>query len=175
MDMWQLFILCKGLEPTVRLQAFLLLVQIRCTVRTFYCVDVDLGLAERADLGGRSRLRGRFVQLVDAFDHQEDDESRQQKLYDDLNEITVCNDRCSCVLSSFEGRVAVAIECDQHIGEVDLTRDERDDWHDDVVDERADDVVESTADDNADCHIDHIAAHDEFLEFFYKYFHGFLL
>ena len=52
-----------------------------------YCVDVDLGLAERADLGGRSRLRGRSVQLVDAFDHQEDDESRQQKLYDDLNEI----------------------------------------------------------------------------------------
>ena len=72
MDMWQLFILCNGSETTVRLQAFLLLVQIRCTVRTFYCVDVDLGLAERAGLGGRSR----FVQLVDAFDHQEDDESR---------------------------------------------------------------------------------------------------
>ena len=49
------------------------------------------------------------MQLVDAFDHKEDDESRQQKLYDDLNEITVCNDRCSCVLSCFEGRVAVAV------------------------------------------------------------------
>ena len=155
--------------------AVYLFIEIRCTVRTFYCINVDLGLAERTDLGGRSWLRSRFVQLVDALDHQEDDESRQQKLYDNLNEIAVCDDRCSCVLSCLEGRVAVAVERDQHIGEVDLTRDERDDRHDDVVDERTDDVVESSADDNADCHIDHIAAHDEFLEFVYKCLHGVLL
>ena len=147
------------------------------TVRTLDCFNVNLRLAERADLCSRfwSRCRCWFVQPIDALDDKENNECGQQKLNNDLDEVSVCDDRSGCFLRCAEGRIAVAVKGDQHVCEIDFSSDECDDRHDNVIDKRTDDVVECTADDNADCHINYIAAHDEFLEFVYKCFHGFLL
>ena len=104
-------------------------------MRTFYCIDVNFRFAERTGFGYRSRRRGWLVQLIDAFDYQKDNESGQQKLYDDLDEIAVCDDRCSSILSCLEGGIAVAVEGDQHVGEIDLSGDECNDRHHDVIDQ----------------------------------------
>ena len=90
--------------------------QIRCAVRTLDRVLVDLGLAVRTDLGRDLRLwlRSRTVQLVQSLDDHEDHEGGEQKLYDDLNEIAVCDDGCR-IFCFLERGVVIAIEGNHQI------------------------------------------------------------
>lgn len=52
------------------------------------------------------------------------------------------------------------------VSEIDATRQDRDDRHDDIGDERADDLSERATDDDSHSEVDHVSAHGESLEFF---------
>ena len=85
--------------------------QIRRAVRALDRILVDLGLAVRTNLGRDLRfwLRSRTVQLVQSLDDHEDHEGGEQKLYDDLNEIAVCDDG-GRIFRFLERGVVIAIE-----------------------------------------------------------------
>ena len=58
---------------------------------------------------------------------------------------------------------------DAHFREI-CVEEQADEGVDDITHQRVDDGRERTADHNTDCHIQHVAAHGEGLEFFKKLF-----
>ena len=61
---------------------------------------------------------------------------------------------------------------DAHFREI-CVEEQADEGVDDITHQRVDDGRERTADHNTDCHIQHVAAHGEGLEFFKKLFDAF--
>lgn len=115
------------------------------------------------------------MKLVDAFDHNKDDKSSQQKLNDHLNEVAVCKNLSAEVSCFLQRNIGLSVQHEHFVSKIDPTCDQRDDGHYDVIDQGIDDVAEGTTDDHTDSHIDHVAAHDEFFEFIDKVVHDILL
>ncbi len=68
-------------------------------------------------------------------------------------------------LSRVQGRVMLAVQGDEYVGEVDAADRESDDRVDHVLDEAADDAGEGGADDDADRQVDDVPPHDERAKF----------
>lgn len=103
----------------------------------------------RAFLGGGVGGRGSLLHAVGRFDNEEDDEGNDKEVNDGLDECAVLDDFSN-------GQFA----------KVDSAHEQTNGGHDDVVDERTDNFSKCTANDNADGEVEHVAAHDEFFEFF---------
>lgn len=106
-------------------------------VRAFFCGGV---------CGGRSLLHA-----VGGFDDQEDHEGDDQEVYDGLDEHAPGDDGIPDLRGLF--------------AEVDAAQQNTDERHENVIDERCNDLAEGAA--NDDCHgkVEHVAAHNEVLEF----------
>ena len=52
----------------------------------------------------------------------------------------------------------------EKVAEVDVSQQQADGWHDDIVHQRFDDSTESRTDDDAHGHVHHVSAHGELLE-----------
>ena len=59
------------------------------------------------------------------------------------------------------------------ISKIDTTKDDADDWHNEVVDERADNFIECATDDDTNSEVDDIATVDEVAKFFENRIHLF--
>ena len=98
------------------------------------------------------------MQGVDGLDDHEQHECYDEEVNDGIDEGT---------------------NADHHIAHMDAdvreicVEKQADGGVDDVVHQRVDDGRERTADDNADCHIQHVAAHGKGLELFKKLFDAF--
>lgn len=99
------------------------------------------------------------MEVVDDFNHEEDDKSNDEEVDNILDEIAIGND----------GLIASAEEVgdsDGELGEVDAASDEPDNWHDDVVYKGINNGSKGRANDDAYGEVDDRAAVDEFSEFF---------
>lgn len=101
---------------------------------------------------------GTFTHTVQSTDDNKDTKSDNQEVYDVLDEVAVGD----------YGRGAAAEEIrnrDCEVFKFGTAANERDDWHQNIIDEGSDDCRESTADDNADGEIHNVAFVDKFFEF----------
>ena len=106
--------------------------------------------------------------------YAEDRESDDQEVHDNGDQIAVLDGHFGSGLH--HGTVGAHfgdsfLQHDLPLGEINAAGEHGDEGHDDVVDDGSGDLAESAADDNADCHVDHIAAHRKGLEFFKKLLH----
>ena len=98
---------------------------------------------------------------VNAQRHGADDE----KLDADRDEIAVIQRRSRRFLRGRQRRVALAVEADEQLTEIDFAEDQPERGHDDVVNQGGDDFAEGCADDHADGEVDGVAFRDEGFEF----------
>ncbi len=106
----------------------------------------------RTFLGGRVGGRGSLLHFVDGFDDQEDDKGDDEEVDDGLDEHAPHDDRIA--------------DSGTDAAEIHAAHEQTDQRGKDVLDERADDLPKRAADDDGDGEVEHVAAHDEFPEFF---------
>lgn len=95
----------------------------------------DIGGAEDTGLGGGGGNRGRSLQFIDGFDHQEDHQTDNQEIDQGVDEQAVIQ-RWSAKFFGFgQGLIGVAVEGNEQIGEIDISEQQPNGRHDDVIDE----------------------------------------
>ena len=107
--------------------------------------------------------------LIDYLDEHEDTERYNQEVKASLKEVSIVDGSSLKFLARYvDGR-----EGNLQVGEIDTADKPTDRRHDDIIDYGTNDFAECTTDDDTDCHVKHIAAHGEFLEFIQKCTHTF--
>ena len=99
------------------------------------------------------------MEVVDDFDHEEDDKGDDEEVNNILDEIAIGDD--SLIASAEE-----VGDSDGELGKVDAASDEPDNWHDDVIDKGINNGSKGRANDDAYGEVDDRAAVDKFGEFF---------
>ena len=105
------------------------------------------------------------MQTVDSFDHEENDESGQQKLYDQLNKVSVSKYRGCGVPGSLKRGIRIAVERQHQVCKINFAGNQGNDRHNNVPYQGIDNTGKSTADNDTDCHIHDISTHDKSREF----------
>src|SRR5579859_663123 len=106
---------------------------------------------------GRVRGRGwRLLQLVDAFDRDENHEGDDEEVEYRLKE--------RAVLEQYGRALGVVAHSHRKVAEVDAADQHAERRHDDVADQGGNDLAERGADDDADRQVDHVAFHGKFFE-----------
>jgi hypothetical protein len=146
----------------------------RMLVLWFFGEEVaDFG-EEEFFVGGWGRLRGWFGFFLfhggdDFFYDDEDGECHENEGYGVGDELAVVESNGGDCFFALAGCHAV-FECDDEVFEIDISHEESEGRHEDVIDEGFDDGGEGAADDDADGHVDEVAFESEVAEFFN---HGF--
>ena len=142
--------------------------------RTLTCAaDSGLGLEQVADFGeqqfGGGRAGGGFgaLEARERLDDPEDGESDNHEIEHGVEEdAEIDGDRTRLLGGGQRIEMgAERFEDEEDIREIDAADEETDDRGDDILDQASDDAGEGGADDDADREIDHVAAHNEGLEF----------
>src|SRR6266404_1874949 len=107
--------------------------------------------------GGRRSGRRGLLELVDAFDGDEQDECNDDEIKHGLDE--------SAVLDQYLLARGVLAQSHRQIREIETAYDLAERGHEDIADQRGNDLSESGADDYADRQVDHVALHGKFFEF----------
>ena len=144
------------------MSSFKNLFHFRSAVRAAGSVVRNGALAEGAQT--RSLCRSRLfllAEVVDHLDEEEDAQCHQQEVNDILNEGAVCE----------HSRVLALAQNDLQRGEIDTAGNQRQQRHEQVVDNRGDDAAECAADHNADSHVNDIALECKLLEFLDELLH----
>jgi hypothetical protein len=142
------------------------LLKLRRAMRAFCRFDRHCRQAVRTILGCGRSCRLRSLHSIDLPDEQKDHECDDQKIDDIVNEDTVIQ---GCSSGGFCGRdagIIFAREVNEQIRKINIAQCQTNRRHQNILDKRSDDLAEGGAYDNADCQVDNVAPHDEFLEFF---------
>ena len=110
-----------------------------------------------------------FTRLIEGFQNKKDHKSDQQKInHCAYKAAQTENDG---FIDHFTVNHLCRPQYDVQSTHIPGTADPAYEGHQQIVHQRAGDLTESGSDDNADSHIQHVAPHDEFFEFFHEFFH----
>ena len=105
----------------------------------------------------------KMLKLLGQAEKEEERQRYHEKVDNALQKITVCKrDLCADNLSCLV-QLCGAEHCFE-VGQVDVSGDKADKRGDNVGDEGRDDLSECRTDHNAECHVDDISLHGEFLK-----------